>query len=394
MPLTLTPPSQLVFGRPLTANQDVTLRLDNHGDVPVLFKVKTTAPKQYCVKPNQGRIEVGSHVAVHITWQALSEDPGAGFKVKDKFQVQSVDVTADLEALSTADVWATAASSGGDLMSQTKLKCVFANEDGSMPGGGSSSRRQSMNIQPGTAQSFASPPPVPPPALVTPAVATTTTNETGPSEGEATYHPQQQTSAAASESSSIVTAAPVPSVSSQATPARTTGSTSSFSSANQAAVSVTRPQQVFTEDSAPPATNSTAAITVNGTRSQQSPSNATAAAAVAAPAKDPHAAELLEANQTIEKLRNEVKNYKDEILGAKAALKKSDDLVKKLKETAAAAAAAVPSVASGASGAASRAGSGAQQQLALMEKELADGFSAQAVLIIALVAFFIAYFFF
>jgi hypothetical protein len=40
------------------------LRLRNPGVDPIAFKVKTTAPKQYCVRPNAGRIEPGEEVEV------------------------------------------------------------------------------------------------------------------------------------------------------------------------------------------------------------------------------------------------------------------------------------------------------------------------------------------
>ena len=40
------------------------LKLTNPTDKRVCFKVKTTAPKRYCVRPNSGLIEAGSSVTV------------------------------------------------------------------------------------------------------------------------------------------------------------------------------------------------------------------------------------------------------------------------------------------------------------------------------------------
>lgn len=37
-----------------------------------MFKVKTTAPKQYCVRPNAGRIEPKSQVEVQGIWYTSS----------------------------------------------------------------------------------------------------------------------------------------------------------------------------------------------------------------------------------------------------------------------------------------------------------------------------------
>lgn len=41
-----------------------TIHIHNPHPHPIAFKVKTTAPKQYCVRPNSGRVEVGETVEV------------------------------------------------------------------------------------------------------------------------------------------------------------------------------------------------------------------------------------------------------------------------------------------------------------------------------------------
>jgi hypothetical protein len=57
-------PSTLGFHRPLTQLVKETILVRNPNNRPVAFKVKTTAPKQYCVRPNSGRIEPGQEVEV------------------------------------------------------------------------------------------------------------------------------------------------------------------------------------------------------------------------------------------------------------------------------------------------------------------------------------------
>jgi hypothetical protein len=57
-------PLELGFHRPFTVEVSQTLKIRNSNHVPVAFKVKTTAPKQYCVRPNSGRIEPGKEVEV------------------------------------------------------------------------------------------------------------------------------------------------------------------------------------------------------------------------------------------------------------------------------------------------------------------------------------------
>ena len=49
---------------PLTRLVTQTIKIHNPNSAPVAFKVKTTAPKQYCVRPNSGRVESGESVEV------------------------------------------------------------------------------------------------------------------------------------------------------------------------------------------------------------------------------------------------------------------------------------------------------------------------------------------
>jgi len=49
---------------PLTQLVKRSLLIHNPNSSPIAFKVKTTAPKQYCVRPNSGRVEAGESVEV------------------------------------------------------------------------------------------------------------------------------------------------------------------------------------------------------------------------------------------------------------------------------------------------------------------------------------------
>ena len=53
--LTLEPKSELVFTDPGNEPRTVHLKLTNDSDQITYFKIKVTAPKRYCVRPNQGR---------------------------------------------------------------------------------------------------------------------------------------------------------------------------------------------------------------------------------------------------------------------------------------------------------------------------------------------------
>lgn len=90
-------PHELGFRRPLTIEVAQILKIINPNQTSVAFKVKTTAPKQYCVRPNSGKIKPGKNVEVIVTLQAMAEDPPVETKCRDKFLVQSVAIAAQGE---------------------------------------------------------------------------------------------------------------------------------------------------------------------------------------------------------------------------------------------------------------------------------------------------------
>lgn len=98
-------PNELGFRRPFTSEVSQILKIRNPNNHPVAFKVKTTAPKQYCVRPNSGRIEPDHEVEVQVLLQAMKQDPPADTKCRDKFLVQAVPISGDKEFASVADIW-------------------------------------------------------------------------------------------------------------------------------------------------------------------------------------------------------------------------------------------------------------------------------------------------
>ncbi|OOQ83378.1 MSP domain protein [Penicillium brasilianum] len=111
MSIELDPP-ELGFKRPFNQEVCQILHLHNPTQEPLVFKVKTTAPKHYCVRPNSGRIEPGKQVDVQVLLQAMKEEPAADQKCKDKFLVQSVAVTGgDMEYSNVTSIFEKAAKS-------------------------------------------------------------------------------------------------------------------------------------------------------------------------------------------------------------------------------------------------------------------------------------------
>jgi len=97
-------PGELKFPFELKKQSSCSLQLVNNTDNHVAFKVKTTSPKKYCVRPNTGVVAPKATCDVTVTMQAQKEAP-LDMQCKDKFLVQSViappgatlkDITSDM----------------------------------------------------------------------------------------------------------------------------------------------------------------------------------------------------------------------------------------------------------------------------------------------------------
>lgn len=99
-------PVELGFRRPFTEEEvGQILKIKNPNADPVAFKVKTTAPKQYCVRPNSGRIEPGHEVEVTVLLQAMKTEPPLDARCRDKFLVQSVSISGDKVLDNIQQIW-------------------------------------------------------------------------------------------------------------------------------------------------------------------------------------------------------------------------------------------------------------------------------------------------
>ncbi|XP_008413086.1 vesicle-associated membrane protein-associated protein B-like isoform X2 [Poecilia reticulata] len=116
--LVLEPPQELKFRGPFTDVVTATLKLTNPTDRNVCFKVKTTAPRRYCVRPNSGIIDAGTSINVSVMLQPFEYDPNE--KSKHKFMVQSILAPRDMTDME--GVWKEAKPE--ELM-DSKLRCAF-----------------------------------------------------------------------------------------------------------------------------------------------------------------------------------------------------------------------------------------------------------------------------
>ncbi|CAB1449331.1 unnamed protein product [Pleuronectes platessa] len=116
--LLLEPPHELKFRGPFSDVVTANLKLANPTDRNVCFKVKTTAPRRYCVRPNSGIIDAGTSINVSVMLQPFDYDPNE--KSKHKFMVQSLLAPPDMTDME--GVWKEAKP---DELMDSKLRCAF-----------------------------------------------------------------------------------------------------------------------------------------------------------------------------------------------------------------------------------------------------------------------------
>lgn len=116
-------PQELRFPFELKKQISCSLQLLNKSDNHVAFKVKTTNPKKYCVRPNTGVVSPRSTCDVTVTMQAQSEAPPDA-QCKDKFLLQSVIASAGATGKDiNPDMFN---KESGNLIDECKLRVVYA----------------------------------------------------------------------------------------------------------------------------------------------------------------------------------------------------------------------------------------------------------------------------
>jgi len=137
--LTLEPKNELTFTDPGNEARTVSLTLKNDSDQVTYFKIKVTAPKRYCVRPNQGEIKPNSTEMVEITLTSLKPEELA--KCKDKFLVQSIHGEPGLQTDSLFK------SASKEALGEAKLLCKFVYTDGAKSGAGESIVQQNQRLK-------------------------------------------------------------------------------------------------------------------------------------------------------------------------------------------------------------------------------------------------------
>lgn len=121
----LEPESNLKFCKPEAGQKDVlqTLKIVNVTDGHVAFKVKTTAPNSYVVRPSSGKLKPNEEAVVSLQLQMQGLEPTN--VNSHRFLVQALRTDA-AEPLSR-DVWTTTPK---DKLEEARLSVQFAESDG------------------------------------------------------------------------------------------------------------------------------------------------------------------------------------------------------------------------------------------------------------------------
>ncbi|XP_038705283.1 vesicle-associated protein 1-2-like [Tripterygium wilfordii] len=115
-------PRELNFLFELKKQSSCSVRLTNNTYQTVAFKVKTTSPKKYCVRPNVGIVMPKSTCDFSVTMQAQKVAPH-DMVCKDKFLIQSIVVP---DKTTEEDITASLFAKGdGSYIEETKLRVIL-----------------------------------------------------------------------------------------------------------------------------------------------------------------------------------------------------------------------------------------------------------------------------
>ena len=119
----IEPDNEIKFIGPFTNTISTTLRVTNVTDRKVFFKIKTTAPRSYCVRPNNGMVEPNDTGIVQVMLQPFDYSPNDKDRMKHKFMVQSRYAPDDATTADSDNAFKSV-EEGVDIH-DARLKCVF-----------------------------------------------------------------------------------------------------------------------------------------------------------------------------------------------------------------------------------------------------------------------------
>lgn len=136
----VSPPSELCFKIPNDTKAEMTtiLKITNGSMQSYYFKVKTTAPKSYCVRPNSGILLPKETKEIHVMIQPPF--PERDQKSKDKFLVQTL-LAEDPILAEPNELWKVAEKDKTNYkIVECKLKCIWDFDEGGVVKGPSTGK--------------------------------------------------------------------------------------------------------------------------------------------------------------------------------------------------------------------------------------------------------------
>jgi len=124
-------PDVLNFSPPLNRVINNSFILTNTTANQVIYKVKTTAPKRYVVRPNFGVVPPSGSVEVQVTLHYSKDPPATLDKTKDRFLVQSTLLPENLANPDLKALWTEAENA--DQVAKVRIRCTFQHEGVSAP---------------------------------------------------------------------------------------------------------------------------------------------------------------------------------------------------------------------------------------------------------------------
>jgi len=141
-------PQELAFKVVADAYSTKQLRLINRDpNHAMAFKIKTTNPKQYFVRPNQGIVPKNDRMVIHVMMGKVSEVPKE--RCKDRFLVQSAPY--DGVVPNEKFEWKSHFTDPNHKPHEIKLKCSYITQDTPEPPDTSTSKSV-INEKPGLQQ--------------------------------------------------------------------------------------------------------------------------------------------------------------------------------------------------------------------------------------------------
>ncbi|CEM17310.1 unnamed protein product [Vitrella brassicaformis CCMP3155] len=124
--LSVSPEKTIEFPVQLYSTVTASLRLENASNAIVAYKIKTTAPKNYLVRPSSGVLKEKGTQEIQIILQPLTADPPPS---TDRFLVQATRVESDMPL--SRDDWTHVAKEN---IEDYRLDVVFRKEGGAGAG--------------------------------------------------------------------------------------------------------------------------------------------------------------------------------------------------------------------------------------------------------------------